>query len=347
MATRSRRPQPRTFVYRSGTRLTGTVVACDATGGGDLLFLSNALGTAGAGVRGARMRRSRGQILTTPETLALMGSAGDRLRPRALTLAYGRPFGLGTLRVELLPTGVLPGGAALACEDGGRRILYAGAARLGSPAYGAAPGEVRAATAVCIDATFGHPRFRFLSRADAEARARQFVRDTRAAGRAPVILATALGPAQDLACALAADGWQLRAHRSIVEAAAAYRRAGVNVPPMARFAGKLAGDEVLLWPATDKDAGLIRRLGEVSVAWVSGRVAEAAAVAALQVDVAIPYAHHADFAGLIDYVTATGAHEVAVKNGFPEDLAEALRARGLDAYVIGPPRQIDLFAADV
>jgi len=341
MATSPRKAPPRTFAYRSGTRVNGTVVACDAQGGGDLIFLSNALALAG---RAGGVRASRAQVLTTAESLALMGPAGERLRARALTIGYGRPFGLGALRVELLPTGVLPGAAALLCETGEHRILYAGCARLGPPVHGAAPGEVRAADALCIDATYGHPRFRFLSRAEAAERARAFVHAARAAGRAPVVLCAPLGPAQELADVLGADGWQLRAHRSIVEGAAAFRRAGVPVPPVARFAGKLAAGEVLLWPPAERDAGSLRRLGDATVAWVAGGAADADAVAALRVDAGIPYAPQPDFEGLLSYVAATGAREVAVKNGFAEELAASLRARGLDAYVIGPPRQIDLFA---
>ena len=344
MATPPRKAPTRAFTYRSGTRIDGTVVACDAQGGGDLIFLSNALALAGTNRRAARVRAARAQVLTTAETLALMGPAGERLRARALTIGYGRPFSLGTLRVELLPTGVLPGAAALLCEDGERRVLYAGCARLGAPAHGAAAGEVRAAGAVCIDATFGHPRFRFLSRADAEQQTRAFVRATQAAGRAAVVLAAPLGPAQELAVALAAGGWQLRAHRSILDGAAAYRRAGVPVPALTRFAGKLGAGEVLLWPATEREAGSLRRLGDAALVWVAGGAADADAVAALRVDAGIPYAHYADFEGLLAYVAATGAREVAVKNGFAEELTIALRARGLDAYVIGPPRQIDLFA---
>ena len=341
MATSVRKAPPRAFVFRSGTRISGTVVACDAQGGGDLIFLSNASGLVG---EATRVRAARAQVLTTPETLALMGPAGQRLRGRALTIGYGRPFGLGTLRVELLPTGVLPGAAALFCEAGERRVLYAGCARLGPPVYGAAPGEVRAADALCIDASYGHPRFRFVSRAQAEERARAFARDMRVAGRPAVVLCAPLGPAQELAAALAADGWQLRAHRSIVDGAAAYRRAGVAVPAVARFAGKLGADELLLWPAAERDAGSLRRLSDAGLIWVSGGAADAEAVAALRVDAAIPYAPAADFEGLLEYVAATGAREVAVKNGFAEDLASALRARGLDGYVIGPPRQIDMFA---
>ena len=43
MARRERAPRSRTFIYRRGTRIADTVIACDATAGGDLLFLSNGL----------------------------------------------------------------------------------------------------------------------------------------------------------------------------------------------------------------------------------------------------------------------------------------------------------------
>jgi putative mRNA 3-end processing factor len=348
MARRERAPRSRTFVYRGGTRIAGTVIACDASSGGDLLFLSNGLGQLDVGTPRARSggagRAARAQILTTPETLAIMGAAGERLRPRALTVGYGRPFGLGSLRLELVPAGVLPGAAALACDDGTRRVLYAGLARLGAPGRGVAPGEVRAADALCLDATFGHPRFRFVERGEVEERARRFARESRDLGRPAVLLAAALGPAPDLAAALAAEGWKLRGHRSIIDAAAAYQRAGVAGPPIARFTGKLGRNEVLLWPAGPRDAGLVRRRvgSEARMAWVSGFACDPDAVARLAPDEAIPYAHAADFEGLLAYAAATGAREIAVKNGFAEDLAAAFRERGTDAYVIGPPRQIDL-----
>ncbi|MBC8132846.1 MAG: MBL fold metallo-hydrolase [Deltaproteobacteria bacterium] len=342
MSTRERNVLARSFQFRGGTRINGTVIACDATSGGDLLFLSNALALGRYPRRRGRTRSSRAQILTTTETLALSGTEGDRLRTRALVVAAGRPFTLGALRLELLPSGHLPGATVLSCETGSRRILYAGAARLGTPAWGAAPGAVRAADALCIDATFGHPRFKFLSREEAEATACQFVRASRDAGCAPVLLAASFGPAQDIAPALAAAGWRLRGHRSTIAAAAAYRRAGVTLPAIARFSGALAADEVLLWPAAERDAGRLGQLGPTRVAWVSGWAADAGATARLTADVFIPYSSHADFAGLMSYVVATGAREVATEHGFAEDFAAALRERDIDAYVVGPPQQIPL-----
>jgi putative mRNA 3-end processing factor len=343
MATRKSKARARSFLFRGGTRIAGTVISCDAQGGGDLLFLSNALAHSRAVPGRGRGRGGRAQILTTVETLALLGRDGDSLRSRALIVVLGRPFTLGTLRLELLSSGHLPGAATLSCEGGDRRILYAGAARLGTPARGAAPAAVRATDALCIDATFGHPRFVFISREEAEAEACAFVRAARDAGRAPVLLVSPFGPAQDLAPALVAQGWKLRGHRSMVAAAGAYRRAGVMAPTMARFAGTLRADEVLLWPAVDRAVGLLGRLGPVRVAWVSGWATDAHAAARLGVDRAIPYSSHADFAGVLAYVAATGAREVAVTHGFTDDLASSLRDREIDAYALGPPRQIQLF----
>jgi hypothetical protein len=53
----------------------------------------------------------------------------------------------------------------------------------------------------------------------------------------------------------------------------------------------------------------------------------------------------ADFASLLRYVAGTGATEVALVNAPGDALAVALRERGIDAYTLGPPRQIELFAA--
>ena len=60
----------------------------------------------------------------------------------------------------------------------------------------------------------------------------------------------------------------------------------------------------------------------------------------------VPLSLTADFQGLLRYVEATSAKEVAVLGDSGEDLTAALlQSRGLDAYRLGPPRQAELFAA--
>src|SRR5512138_693159 len=116
---------PSAFAFRAGIRLVGTQVSCDALGfPSDLVFLSHA-NALPPRAKGAPLGRR--QFVTTQQTLQLLGEAGDRLRDRTLPAAFGRPFNLGPHRLELIPSGFLPGAAALLCETETQRLLYLGA----------------------------------------------------------------------------------------------------------------------------------------------------------------------------------------------------------------------------
>jgi putative mRNA 3-end processing factor len=332
------------FAFSRGVHLPGTNIACDALGAaGDMVFLSHAQALGALHRRLPVRRGGRQEVLVTGATLALLGAAGARLRRHALPAAFGRPFALGEARVELFPSGHLPGSASLLVEVGGRRLVYAGTVRTGAPAFGATTAEHRPADAICIDGTFGDPRFALPPPDEALARLRRFVDEALAAGEAPVLLAPPFGTAMDAAALLAAAGVPLRGHRAVVAAAAAHRDAGARPPAIARFAGKLGPGEVLLWPPEARDAPLLARLGRPRFAFVSGFSCDPAALAAMRADVAVPLSNQAGYAELLAQVDASGAREVAVHRGHAEALAATLRARGLHAYALGPPCQLELF----
>ena len=159
------RPPPtrlRAFAYRAGVRIVGTVVACDAATGGRLIFLSHAEALGSRARRGAAPRAQP----APPDpgrprpTLALLGPAGERLRPHALVAGLGRPFVLGELRLELFRSGHAPGAASLLCE---RRRARARRLR----------GAGRPATRTCASGralprrAFGAPAVRLPPRAEA------------------------------------------------------------------------------------------------------------------------------------------------------------------------------------
>jgi putative mRNA 3-end processing factor len=328
----------RAFIYRAGVRLAGTVVACDAAAGADLVFLSH------AAVLGARGRRalprvggSRRQILATEATLSLLGPFGDRLRAQALVVPFGRPFALGELRLEVFPSGFMPGAASLLCERDGRRIVYAGPVGEGY--------ELRAADALCLDARFASREIAFPARAAAEESLRQLARDG-ATGAAPLLLIEPLALAPFIARVLGDAGVPLRAHRAILDAVAAFRRVDgqSSYPTVQRFAGRLAENEALLWPA---DARVPSQGGQAQMRrtiFVSPRAASAASPRSNEAE-ALTFPFGADFAQLTRYVEATGAREVALSGAPDDELAELLRGRGVSAYRIGPPSQIELFQA--
>lgn len=116
------------MTWRDGVHLTGTPIWCDARRRRDVCFVSSAAGRPGAGA-------SHGQLIATPETLALLGAKGQ------LGVPVHRPFTLGTLRLELLPSGRGLGGAALHVDAGTHSVLYAGEIR---------KADVRAADAVVV-----------------------------------------------------------------------------------------------------------------------------------------------------------------------------------------------------
>jgi hypothetical protein len=147
-----------------------------------------------------------------------------------------------------------------------------------------------------------------------------------------------------VAAALVEAGVPSRGARPLVQLAATHARAGLAAPPVQRFDGKLRAGEALLWPAGARDAGRLGRLASPTTILVSGRASDPRELARARADHGVPLADQADFAGLLRYVEATGAREVALLGAPGDELAEALRLRGVDAYPLGPPRQIALFS---
>jgi hypothetical protein len=336
---RSLKRPTRAFAYRAGVRVQGTVLACDATAGSELIFLSHAwaLETRDAHAL-PRARHGRRQILATDPTLALLGAPGERLRAHALVAGLGRPFVLGELRLELFPSGHAPGAASLLCDRGATRVVYAGVVGPGD-----AP-AVRPADALCLDATFGARRFTFPPRAEAVAQVVGLVREALSRGQAPVVLVDPVREALGIAAALAEAGVPSRAARPVVQAAATFASAGLPAPAPQRFDGRLRPGEALLWPRRAHQAPRLARLEAPFTILAAGWAADPAQVAAAGAERGVALSDRAGFQDLLHYVAATGAREVALLRAPGDELARALEERGIETYPLGPPRQIGLFS---
>ena len=332
------------LVYRAGIDLAGTHITCDATGfPSDLIFLSHARALAPRGpVALSGARAGRRQIVTTELTLRLLGDVGEKLRSRALPAAFGRPFNLGDQRIEVVPTGHLPGAAALLCESEERRIFYLGAFCPEPWVAGVEASEVRNADAVCVDATFGDPRLGFPPRREAIASVRTFVKTTLDEGQTPVLLASPFGALPAVALDLAEAGFALRAHPRVAAVLARLRVVCERLPVSTRFAGRIAKNEVLLWPPEARDAESLAALDNLRLALVSGLAAEPGVLGRMRLSHGFALTNLASAVEIQAAIKATGAKEVALFHGGAEPLAALLRERGLDAYALGPPRQMTL-----
>lgn len=335
------------FTYRAGVRVSGTTLACDPVrSANELVFLSHDSALP-PNRRTPTARQGWQQIILTSTTLALLGKSGAPIRARALLSDYGRPFNVGNLRLELFPSGHGPGSAALLCSTPDRRLIYTGPLRVGAPEKTASfirEAEIRPADALCIDATYGDPRFVFPPRAEALSQLGRFVADVLSAGQTPVILVGPAVSALEFGAYLQAEGHPLRAHTTILSVAQALVRAdGGLIPDFKRFQGRCGAGECLLWPVAARRSRLLGGLTDPRFALVSGAAMDEESVRRFQVDAAIALSGRSGHPDLLAYAAATGAEEIACYGSHAEALARALQKRGHRAYPLAPPRQISLF----
>ena len=338
-----RRSSP-AFAYRAGIGLGGTPITCDGIGSAsDLIFLSHARALsprAMSQLSGARANRR--QIVTTETTLRLLGDVGEKLRDRTLPAAFGRPFNLGDERIEVVPTGYLPGSAGLLCENDGHSTFYLGAYAPEALSADFPAGEVRRADAVCIDATFGDPTLVIPPRQQTVAEIVSFVQSVLAEKQTPVLLASPFGALAAVASALALASVGLRAHPRIAAVLSRLRAYQPSLPTPARFSGRVAESEVLLWPSEARDAALLAALERLRFALVSGAAAHPETLSRMRAERGFALTILPTAAEIEVTIAATGAKEVALFHAGAEPLAKRLLDQGLFAYALEPPLQMTL-----
>jgi putative mRNA 3-end processing factor len=335
------------FAWSDGVRIVDTNIWCDAR---------RCPESATAFVSHARAPRLRGgaecRVVTTERTRVLRaveivprGQAGGML----LT-PFGRPFALGRLRLELLPSGHVPGAAQLYVELDGverRRVAFCGPLNPSPGRFAEAP-QVRAAEALCLDAPLAACARKLPPRAEAEAQLVDAVERALADGVTPVVLAPALGGGQDVVALLAAAALPLRVHARIAAFLDAYARLGLRVPTapggVRKFRGTPSRGEVVVWPLEARNAAAIGRLRTARLFAATGLALEPDAAARLRVDAAFALADHGDLPSLVAHARAAEARDVWLTSGFSDAAARAFAAAGIAAHPLSPHRPMEQMA---
>ncbi len=328
MRRRPRPVAPSCVSWRDGVHLAGTAIWCDAR-------RARAIGFASSADLLGRQPVGNGQLIATAETLALLGAGGDAHLPVPL----GRPFTLGTVRLELTPSGHGRGGAALAADLGGRQVMYGGALNPAGGGLGG-PAVLRPCDTLVVVVRWGEPHHRFPPPAEAT-RAVIAACAERAGGDAVVVLLVDDALAGlELAALLHGHGVAVAGHRTIVEGARRLTEAGLTAPPLRRA---VARHRVLIWPLADRARlpAALRGLPAITVL-ASGLAVEPGAAATLGADIAVAWSLAGDRDALAELIGSASASDVILVGRGAEPLAAALGRR---ARVLGPPQQMPLFAA--
>ena len=332
--------------YHDGLHLKDSPLWFDALESRDLCFVSAAT------IPGARRHE---KIITTSQTAELLGAlrtaygAGPRAHePQVLVTPYGRPFSLGSLNLELFPSGYALGADSLLVERGGRRLVYA--SYINTRRGGVAERlEARRCDVLILPCSPGLPdRLTLPPEEEVERALVNFVEDAFDERRVPVIFCPLLDAAPRVAHLLSSRHVALRLHRSILAVLRVHHRenAAIDLSRMRRYRGALdvvRRPEALLWPLALRQSPTISRLSRARLAVVSERALVDAYRAELGVENGFALSSHADHAALLDYVRACQPEQVVLTGCDESALGQDLEALGMEVHRVGRRLQLGLF----
>ena len=315
----------RHVTWDRGVSLVGHGLWLDPLTVRDLAFVSHA--------HSDHARRHREAVMTEA-TWALLPKP---LRPRAVRLInHGDWLELDHARLSVHDAGHMLGSAQLLFEHAGCRLLYTGDLKLRRPA-GTGPTPIPRCEVLVIESTYGRPHFRFPEPEAAAEGVALWCRRALDQRVTPVLLAHAMGKAQEVMVALARYGFRFALEERCLPSAKAYEAAGIPLPDWVELSDE-PGERVVIAPPAGKEA--VRRLRRYRTALISGWACDPDFWRIFGADVAFPFSDHCDFDELLDVVRLSGADQVYTVHGFAADLARHLRRRGVRAHALQANEQL-------
>ncbi len=251
-------------------------------------------------------------------------------------VAYGEPVTVNGVRVSLHPAGHVLGSAQVRLEHGGEVWVVSGDFKTDPDPTCAAFEPVRCHVFI-TESTFCLPIYRWPVPAGVFADVNAWWRANAEAGKASLLYGYALGKAQRLLAGVDPSIGPIYLHGSVDKLTAAYREAGVALPPT-RYAEAVRGFDwsgaLVVAPPSAHQTPWTRKFGTVSTGFASGWMTIRGTRRRRAVDRGFVLSDHADWPGLLSAIAATGAERVGVTHGYTAVLVRWLRERGVDAWVV-------------
>jgi putative mRNA 3-end processing factor len=188
------------------------------------------------------------------------------------------------------------------------------------------------------ESTFGLPIYRWDSPTALFAQMSAWWRANRAAGRASVVYAYALGKAQRVIASVDAQIGPIYTHGAVEVLNDAYRASGVELPRTRRVSqlprGHDLGGALIVAPPSAQGTPWLRRLGDYADAFASGWMQIRGMRRRRAVDRGFALSDHADWPGLLQAIDASGAQRVLVTHGYSDALVRWLGGTGIDAQAL-------------
>jgi DNA ligase-1 len=281
------------------------------------------------------------KTIATPTTLRLMQARMGDWDGEKIALPFGESRSFENFRLRLLPAGHVLGSAQAFLETDQGTLLYTGDFKLRQGASAETAAHCQAETLV-METTYGLPRYVFPPFEEVMAQILKFCIETLEENSIPVLLGYSLGKAQEILASLCGAALQVMLHGTISKLVPIYREEGIAFPEFTEWDPAKSSGHVVICPPTTAGSRAMAAVKKRRVAAVTGWAMDPGAIHRLRCDAAFPLSDHAGYDDLLRHVENVNPRRVLTLHGFASEFAADLRARGIEAWALTGPNQLDL-----
>ncbi|MGC4062921.1 MAG: ligase-associated DNA damage response exonuclease [Aquabacterium sp.] len=246
---------------------------------------------------------------------------------------YGEVVHHNGVQVSLHPAGHVLGSAQVRIAHQGRVWVASGDYKTG-PDTTCQPFEPVRCDTFITESTFGLPVFRWVDQGELFTQINAWRQGNAAAGRASVLYAYAFGKAQRILSGIDPAIGPIVTHGAMNALNGAYRAEGVMLPSthgVLDMNAESLSRSLVLAPPSAQGSTWLRRFGEHSDAFASGWMQLRGMRRRRALDRGFVLSDHADWPGLMQAISATGAGRVIVTHGYVDPLVRHLQEQGFEA----------------
>jgi len=281
------------------------------------------------------------RIIASGPTQRLMSQRLPGKREETI-LSYNEPYMFSPeTELRLYPAGHILGSAMLHLVREGESFLYTGDFKL-QAGLSAEPCRPLQADVVVMETTFGHPRYVFPSAEKIRGDIVHFCRSTLAEGAVPVLFGYSLGKGQELLASLAEARLPIMLHPQTQKVTRLYEELGQIFPAYRAFAPTEVAGHIVICPPQARRSDWLSKIEPRRTAMISGWALDSGAIYRYGCDAVFPLSDHADYNELLQFVDLVQPKQVFTVHGFVHEFACTLRQKGIEAWALGQPNQLEI-----
>ncbi|MEP6676090.1 MAG: ligase-associated DNA damage response exonuclease [Ferruginibacter sp.] len=250
------------------------------------------------------------------------------------TLEWNEKISMNNVKVSLHPAGHIIGSSQVRVEYNDEVWVVSGDYKTENDGLSGAFEPVRCNSFI-TESTFGLPIYKWKPQQDIFNDIQQWVMQNHAANKTSVVIAYSLGKAQRVLMALAQTGLPVFVHGAVYNVQQALVNSGWKLPHVERVypdtpKNSMQGN-IVIAPPSAEGTPWMKKFSPYSVGICSGWMQVRGNSRRKNADAGFALSDHADWPGLLEAVTATGAEKVFATHGFQSAFSRYLNEKGIEA----------------